>query len=524
MTTHLPAWSRRPMQSGCALLAAAVLSGVGLAQDTRTVTEPMIPPVCTTLKAGLFAAPDANGGKLAEADEHTLDTARIQAALDGCGPGKAVELALGTITVPANTRIGTPARNAFLSGPLELREGVTLLVDAGVTVYGSRDPRVYEIPNPDAKPGDPIRCGTSMPRPATFPAPLAQSAPARRGGCRSLLTINVKSAGLMGEGTIDGRGYAQILGKSYSWWQQARKAQPNDDLYFNPRLITASHADGLIFYRIHLNNSPNFHVGVNNTDGFTAWGVHLQTPVNKALLGTDNDARNTDGIDPGFSQNVTVAHSWIDNGDDNIAIKAAVIHMSVLDNHFYNGHGMSIGSETTPGQSFLLVDGLTEDHTTSGIRIKSNVKRGGPVHDLVYKNICMRDVPIPIAISPYYTNQTVEPFEDPKYTGDKIPDYKRITLENIYSATAGDVLMAGLDDAHRTTITIQNVWIEGITPAKIHAAYADIMVNPPGSNIQPPNGGTVKSIRMLAMKPPAGAPRPMIWKANQCDGKFAPYQ
>ena len=75
---------------------------------------------------------------------------------------------------------------------------------------------------------------------------------------------------------------------------------------------------------------------------------------------------------------------------------------------------MSIGSETVLEQSYLVVHDLTEDHTTSGIRIKSNVKRGGPVRDLIYKGICMRDVPVPIAISPYYTNQTVEPFEDPK--------------------------------------------------------------------------------------------------------------
>ncbi len=91
--------------------------------------------------------------------------------------------------------------------------------------------------------------------------------------------------------------------------------------------------------------------------------------------------------------------------------------MSVIHDHFYDGHGMSIGSETVLGQSYLVVHDLTEDHTTIGIRIKSNVKRGGPVHDLIYKGICMRDVPMPIAISPYYTNQTVEPFEDPKYEG-----------------------------------------------------------------------------------------------------------
>ena len=89
---------------------------------------------------------------------------------------------------------------------------------------------------------------------------------------------------------------------------------------------------------------------------------------------------------------------------------------------------MSIGSETYTGDSFLLVDGLTEDHTTSGIRIKSNATRGGLVENLTYRNICMRDVPMPIAISPYYNNRTVEGFVDPGIKGDRIPEYKNITL------------------------------------------------------------------------------------------------
>ena len=488
------------------------------------VVEPKVPPVCVRLDAKLFAAPDANGGKIAEADEAKLDTERIQKALDGCGAGKAVRLASPSACGGSrNAGACAVTPNAFLSGPLDLREGVTLLIDKGVTVYGSRDPRVYEIPDPDTKPGEAasaLKCGTSMPRPASFPAPLAADARARRGGCRSLVTIaNVKNVAIMGEGTLDGRGYAKILGKDYSWWEQARAAQPKDDLYFNPRMITATHADGLVLYGVHINNSPNFHVGVNQTDGFTAWGVHLQTPVNKALLGTPNDARNTDGIDPGFSTNVTVAHSWIDNGDDNIAIKAGVSHMSVLDNHFYTGHGMSIGSETVPGQSFLLVDGLTEDHTTSGIRIKSNVKRGGPVHDLVYRNICMRDVPIPIAISPYYTNQTVEPFEDPRYEGEKIPDYKRILLENIHSESAGDVLIAGLNAEHLTKVTLRSVIIKGIQPGQVHTFFDSLNVDATGTNIPFKPGPTV-----TVETGPTTHAISRRGKPFSCEGKFLPYR
>jgi polygalacturonase len=484
-------------------LCVALLAGASaVAQDTRTVTEPKIPPVCTKLEARL----GGRDGRLMTGDgkdaEDKLDTERIQKALDTCGSGKAVELAdhVGPLA-------GMPGY-AYLTGPLELREGVTLLIDKGVTLYGSRDPKVYEIPNPDAKVGDPIKCGTSMPRPTSFPT-FATGAGRPRGGCRPLITINVKNAAIMGDGVIDGRGYAKLLGKDYSWWEMARKAEPKDDLYYSTRLIVASKADGLVLYRITLHNSPNFHVSVNGTNGFTAWGVHLLTPVDKKY-----DARNTDGIDPGTSTNVTVAHSWIDNGDDNIAIKQGVTHMSVLDNHFYTGHGMSIGSETVQGQSFLLVDGLTEDHTTSGVRIKSNVKRGGPVHDLVYRNICMRGVQNPIAISPYYTNQTVEPFEDPKYEGDRIPDYKRITLENIYSETPGDVLIAGLNEEHRTEVTLKNVVIEGIKPSQVHLNFADLALAGSGANF----GLDGKSVKVTGSQP-------MVKRAaDPCAAKFVPMQ
>lgn len=355
------------MRRWVALGVVAMIAATAWGQDTRQVTEPKIPPSCIKLPAQLRAVDD----KIAEVDEGRLDTERIQKALDTCKAGMAVELETAS------------GNNAFLSGPLEMRSGVTLLVDKGVTLYGSRDAAVYEsVDESRAADATPGLCGTiaTGAPPAVFPAPQRR-APVR-GGCRPLISVmNAKDVGIMGDGVIDGRGYAQILHKDYSWWQMSRRAEPKNERYFTPRMIVASHADGLVLYRITLHNSTNFHVSVNGTNGFTAWGVHLLTPTTRGM-----DARNTDGIDPGSSTNITVTHSWIDNGDDNIAIKTGTTHMSVLDNHFYNGHGMSIGSETFSGDSYLLVDGLTEDHTTSGIRIKSNATRGGLVHDAVYRN------------------------------------------------------------------------------------------------------------------------------------------
>ncbi len=238
------------------VVAAMLLGAVAKAQDTRQVSEPTIPASCVQLPAQLRSVSE----KLADADEKKLDTVRIQSALDKCKPGMAVELS------PSN------GNNAFLSGPLEMRTGVTLLIDEGVTLFGSRDAADYEMKGDGVPPG---LCGTiaAGAPPAVFPAPQR---PAPRGGCRPFISImDSKNVGIMGDGVIDGRGYAKILGKDYSWWEMARKAEPKNERYFTPRMIVASHADGLVMYRITLHNSTNFHVSVNQTDGFTAWGVHL---------------------------------------------------------------------------------------------------------------------------------------------------------------------------------------------------------------------------------------------------------
>ena len=117
--------------AGTLIFAAIVLAFAARAQDTRNVTEPVIPQSCAVLTAALTAV-DGNE-TIAEADESKLDTARIQKALDGCANGQAVVLR------------SEGARNAFLTGPLDLKAGVTLVVDAKTTLFGSRDPKVYEV-------------------------------------------------------------------------------------------------------------------------------------------------------------------------------------------------------------------------------------------------------------------------------------------------------------------------------------------------------------------------------------------
>jgi polygalacturonase len=402
------------------------------AQDTRKVTEPHIPAACVTLSAGIAA----EHGVIAPEDEQKLDTARIQHAIDNCAAGKAVVLR------------ANGGKNVFLAGPIALRAGVTLVVDANTALVASRDPRLYDL-----APGS---CGIVS---------------EHGHGCKPLiLGDGAKGGGIMGMGSIDGRGGAKLLGQDVTWWDLAHQAKITDKQQSVPVMIVLRHADDFTMYKITLRNSPNFHVGVNETDGFTAWGVKIMTP---------KTARNTDGIDPGSSRNVTIAYCSIHTGDDDVAVKSGKagpsLNISVLHNHFYTGHGMSIGSGTSGGVDHMLVDDLTIDGADNGIRIKSDRSRGGLVHDLLYRDVCIRDTKNPFVFTPLYTT----------FTGDQLPVYRDITLENVHVLTAGSYTFLGLDSQHKLGLKLDNVFADDQAHSSMLVKDAEIVIGSKRGNLEP---------------------------------------
>lgn len=415
------------------LLACSLLFALSLhAQDLRQISQPRIPAPCAVLPARLAVA---HGRLPGDAEDH-LDTERIQRAIDHCAAGESVVLrAHGT-------------DQAFLSGPLHLRSGVTLVVDRGTLLAASRNPRVYDITLGS--------CGVLGPHGR---------------GCNPLITgDNISNSGIMGAGAIDGRGGATLLGQHVTWWALAHRAKVLDLYQKVPGLITLDHVKNFTLYNITLRNSPGYHVGVHNAEGFTAWGVKIDTP---------ETGRNTDGIDPGSSTNVTITHCSIHAGDDNVAIGSAggvpSSHISILDDHFYTGHGMSIGSGTSGGVNHVLVKNLTIDGAQNGIRIKSDPSRGGFVHDITYENVCMRNVTNPIVMTPHYTTSS----------GNLLPVYKDVTLRNVQILTPGNYIFSGLDAQHKLGLTLDNVFADGLSHSLMTAQDALVTVGPARGNLIP---------------------------------------
>ena len=397
---------------------AVVLASRVHAQDARSVKEPVIPPSCITLKATLTAAAATSGELEAHADKAGsdktgLDTARLQAAIDHCDKGKAVELA------------PDGANTAFLAGPIALRPGVTLLIDKNVTLYASRNPEFYAL--------TPGSCGV-----------VNDSTT----GCRPLITVRRASAsGIMGDGAIDGQGGAKIVvdGKiaAKSWWDLAEDAHTAGHQQ-SPRMIDVDLTDDFTLYRVTLKNSPNLHLAFHRGDGLTVWGVRIDTP--KA-------ARNTDGIDAEQARNITITQSYVRTGEDSIALKAGdgpTTNVTITHNHFYWGHGLSIGNETEGGVSQIRVQDLSLDGTDNGLRIRSNPAHGGLVEDVYYDDVCIRDAKYPILFD--------TTFSFPGKGAPAVPVYQNITLRNVRLSGGGKIQFNGFDDTHRVAVTLDGVY------------------------------------------------------------------
>jgi polygalacturonase len=439
------------------LLASAPLL---CAQDSRKVAEPTFPAACTTLNAQLSIS---NGEP---SSETAFDTSRIQSALNNCASGSAVELAAA----------GT--NNGFLIQPISIPSGVTLLVDAGVTVFASRNPADYQNSGS-------AKCGVVSDN---------------GGGCHSLITSKrTTGSGIMGYGVIDGRGWDNLIlngaTQNYSWYSNTQKAYvPRPVLNQNNfDMIDLNQANNFTLYKITIKDSPEFNIhwygqnGGSVTNGLTIWGIKIISP---------NNISNTDGIDPtDNSSNITITDSFISNGDDHVAISSTaegnpVSNVSITNLHTYSGFGISIGSRTQGGINNVLVDNVVQsgwypNHASAGIKIKSASDRGGVVNNITYQHICQQNEGAAIRIYPYYIKSS-----DTSH----IPTYSNITVRDVTvladpGGGSGSYTFQGFDANHPTTITLNNLNVMG-KPNVTAAAPQDVDITLAG----PVNPGALQQL------------------------------
>ncbi|MGC4072080.1 MAG: glycoside hydrolase family 28 protein [Nibricoccus sp.] len=388
-------------------------------------------------------------------DGKALETAAFAKAVDAC-----VAQGGGTVYVP-------PGR--YLTGTVQLKSHVTLHVEGGATILGSKDPADY----PDTKSvwGD----DTLMIAPLIY-------------------ATDAENVTITGRGTIDGQGKI--------WWKRLELASPNPKRGWPAPSTPAEHAEVAKISRarprlIRLVRCRDVLIEHVNLCNAADWTVHPMlcefVRVDGISIHADPESHNTDGINPEACSNVHIANCRIDTGDDCVTLKSGINELgrrmgkptenvTITNCVMYRGHGgVTIGSEMSGGIRNIAVTNCVFQGTDNGIRIKSQRGRGGLIEGLVVSNIVMHDVPTPFIITTFYAGKDKVSDEHPVDEG--TPAYRDFHFNNITvrgAKIAGAI--TGLREKAIENITFNQVQIQSETGFAITNArdviFTDTLIVP----------------------------------------------
>jgi polygalacturonase len=274
----------------------------------------------------------------AAGDGKRLDTAALQSAIDACARGGG-----GTVRFPAGR---------YLTGTLVLRSRVTLHLEAGAVLLGSRDLADY-----------------------------LQKAPKMRSYTdnyteKSLIYAeDVEQVAIEGRGTIDGQGAA---------FEGPYKLRPYLMRFIECRRVAVE--------GVTLLDSPMWVQHYLGCDDVAIHGITVRSRVN----------RNNDGIDIDGCRNVRISGCNIISGDDAIVLKSTadrVCRDVVITNCIVSSHcnGLKLGTETNGGFENIAISNCTVyDTRLAGLTLQ--IVDGGRLDRVVVSNLAMQNVGAPIFV------------------------------------------------------------------------------------------------------------------------------
>ena len=490
------------------LLSLLFAASAAFAQDTRTVVEPTIPTGCTQITALKYSvyttavnldpygatAGAANGGTGTQGTlgatgagswEPSSSSSSYVAAetLDNTTTGGGAGVMTAIKNAPSGGCVelmaASTGQNAFVMGQWTnantANAGIKVVIDAGVTVYESRNPSdfVYSA------------CGTVSTTALT--------------NCEHwFIPVGVTGGGLYGYGVLDGRGWDRFItnstcggvalcgfdfnrAQSYNNVRGAiRDGSPNGPIYsvsstndkaYGPDSIHIKGATNFTMYKLTLRGCTNFCIYIgDSTNGATFWDVTVIAPF---------EISNTDGFDPSYNtQNITMIHSRISNGDNQMAIKSdcgsscqgytggATKNITLEDITTSAGIGLTVGVDTSGGVSNVLVDTFVQRGNQNnagqqeGHGVQSINTQGGLVNNVTFQNGCVM-------------NETQTLLYSTGGTGTMYPQFSNIVERNIHvlngggtigggpsSGNSGELQIDG-ESGEQTGITLDNFIVDG---------------------------------------------------------------
>jgi polygalacturonase len=332
-------------------------------------------------------------------DGITKDTIAIQKAVDTCASAGG-----GEVHFPAGT---------YLTGSIELKSHVHLVVPQGVILQGSGDKADYPLATARWE---------GMEKPAYLALFRADHA---------------EDISISGAGTIQGD---KEIGKLRN---------PRAPTLIEPMECKNVRLDGLTLHSTRI------------------WTVHPTYCQDVAFsnLVIKTWGANGDGIDPDSCQHVTIDHCSFDTDDDNIAIKSGKgqegvkvarpsVDITITNCTFIKGYtSIAFGSELSGGIEHVHVQHCTFQQGRGALYFKSTPGRAGYVRDVTAEDLDVGPEPLLAIDNSYKFNP------DPQGVAGTagLTKFQNITINNAKIHSKKAVTITGTLENPADTITLSNI-------------------------------------------------------------------
>ena len=281
----------------------------------------------------------------ARGDGMTDDAVAIQRAINACS-----EQGGGIVLLPAG--------HVFLAGPLELKSGIDLRLEATAVLKANPDEQIYQ---------------------------LSAFGKNRGEGMLWLWAQDAENITISGRGTIHGNGISFMgaeLDDSY-------ELKPLQDPTFDPRphVLTLTNVSNVVIRDVTITEGAYWTVHLVGCNGALIDGIQL---LNNLKI------RNGDGIDLDHSRNVRISNCYITSGDDCICLKNrreteqyGPCHDIVVTNCVMASRScaIKIGSENMDSIYNVLFDNCIITRSNRGLGIQNRDE--GTVSNITFSNIQM---------------------------------------------------------------------------------------------------------------------------------------